>query len=163
MLPRLDRITFPYQILSLAKPQQCINKIKHEIKKQPQKKKIRAITIKKTPNKDIVHVMGDFNAKIGPDAYANWAGTVGRYGTGKTNDRGLRLLEFASSHKLTIANTLYPHKLSRRTTWHALNGRIHNQIDFILPRGLSQVSTSPRPGPTLGLMWEATMTWFYSQ
>ena len=43
-------------------------------------------TIKKTPNKDIVHVMGDFNAKIGPDAYANWAGTVGRYGTGETND-----------------------------------------------------------------------------
>ena len=65
-------------------------------------------TIKKAPKKDIVFVMGDFNAKVGPDAHANWAGTAGKYGTGETNDRGLRLLEFANSHKLTIANTLYP-------------------------------------------------------
>ena len=48
------------------------------------------------------------------------------------NDRGLRLLEFASSHRLTIANTLYPHKTPRRTTWHAPNGTTHNQIDFIM-------------------------------
>ncbi len=26
--------------------------------------------------------------------YAQWAGTVDRYGHGETNDRGLRLLEF---------------------------------------------------------------------
>ena len=80
-------------------------------------------TIKKIPKKDILIVQGDFNAKVGPDAYDNWAGTVGQYGTGNTNDRGLRLLEFAGSQRLTIANTLYPHKLSRRTTWHAPNGK----------------------------------------
>ena len=80
--------------------------------------KIESI-IQKTPKKDLLIVQGDFNAKIGKDAYENWAGTVGRFGTGETNDRGLRLLEFASSHRLTITNTLYPHKISRRTTWHA--------------------------------------------
>ena len=77
-------------------------------------------------------MQGDFNAKIGPDAYKKWADTVGRYGLGETNDRGLRLLEFASSHRLIIANTLYPNKMSRRTTWHAPNGKMHNQIEFIL-------------------------------
>ena len=112
-------------------------------------------TIKKAPKKDIIYIMGDFNAKIGPDAHANWAGTVGKYGTGETNDRGLRLLEFASSHKLTIANTLYPHKLSRRTTWHSPNGKTHNQIDFILvPKRFKSSINKPKtrtfPGADLG-------------
>ena len=56
--------------------------------------------------------------------------TVGRFGTGVTNDRRWRLREFAKSHRLTLANTLLPHKLSRTATWHAPNGPIHNQIDI---------------------------------
>lgn len=88
-------------------------------------------TIKKIPKKDILVIQGDWNAKVGPDAYNQWAGTVGRFGAGETNDRGLRLLEFASRHKLTLANTLFPHKSSLRT-WHAPNGKTHNQIDYIL-------------------------------
>jgi hypothetical protein len=64
--------------------------------------------------------------KVGPDAFKDWAGTVGQFGPGETNDRGLRLLEFAFSQRLTNANTLYPHKLSRRTTWHAPNGKTLN-------------------------------------
>ncbi|XP_076438321.1 uncharacterized protein LOC143277407 [Babylonia areolata] len=98
---------------------------------------------------------GDFNAKIGSDAYNDWAGTVGQYGTGDTNDRGLRLLEFACSQRLTIANALYPHKLSRRTTWHAPNGRTHNQIDFVLtPRrfksSINRAKTRTYPGADIG-------------
>ena len=112
-------------------------------------------TIKKTPRKDILIIQGDFNAKIGPDAYDQWAGTVGQYGTGETNDRGTRLLEFACTHRLTIANTLYPHKRSRRTTWHAPNGKTHNQIDFILtPRrfksGINKAKTRTYPGADIG-------------
>ena len=112
-------------------------------------------TIKKIPKKDILIVQGDFNAKVGPDAYDNWAGTVGQYGTGNTNDRGLRLLEFAGSQRLTIANTLYPHKLSRRTTWHAPNRKTHNQIDFILtPRrfksSINRAKTRTYPGADIG-------------
>ena len=112
-------------------------------------------TIKKTPKKDLLIVQGDFNAKVGPDAYNQWAGTVGQFGIGETNDRGLRLLEFASAHRLTIANTLYPHKQSRRTTWHAPNGKIHNQIDFILtPRrfksSINKARTRTYPGADIG-------------
>ena len=112
-------------------------------------------TLKKVPKKDLIIIQGDSNAKIRPDAYEVWPGTVGRYGVGETNDRGLRLLEFASSHRLTIANTLYPNKTSRRTTWHAPNGKTHNQIDFIMtPRrfksSINRAKTRTYPGADVG-------------
>jgi len=66
-------------------------------------------TIMKIPKKDII-IQGDFNAKVGPESYNQWAGTVDQFGTGENNNRGLRLLEFTCTHRLTIANTLYPHK-----------------------------------------------------
>ncbi|XP_065068153.1 craniofacial development protein 2-like [Rhopilema esculentum] len=53
--------------------------------------------LKTIPRKDVFIVQGDWNAKIGADAFANWKGTIGRFGLGETNDRGLQLLEFASS------------------------------------------------------------------
>ena len=49
--------------------------------------------MKKIPKKDIVIVQGDWNAKIGTDAYTIWKGTVGKFGTGVTNERGERLLD----------------------------------------------------------------------
>ena len=64
--------------------------------------------------------------------YQHRAETVGRFGIGETNDRGWRLLEFSRSYRLTIASTLYPHRLSRTATWHAPNGQVQNQIDFLL-------------------------------
>ena len=88
--------------------------------------------IAKTRKKDILVVQGDWNAKVGPDAYLHWAGTIGRCGIGETNDRGRRLPEFAKSHRLTFANTVHPHRLSRTATRHAPNGQVHNQIDFTL-------------------------------
>jgi len=92
---------------------------------------------------------------VGPDAYQDWSGTVGRFGCGETNDRGIRLLEFAKSNHLTLANTLYPHKVSRRTTWHAPNGQVHNQIDFILTQqrfksSINKAKTRTFPGEDVG-------------
>lgn len=50
-------------------------------------------------------MQGDWNAKVGPEAYESWSGTVGRFGLGETKDCGMRFLEFARSHQLTLANT----------------------------------------------------------
>ena len=112
-------------------------------------------TMKNAPRKDILIVQGDWNAKVGPDAFENWVGTVGRYGIGSTNDRGIRLLEFAKSHNLTIANTLHPHKLSRTATWHSPDGKTHNQIDFILvpqrfKSSVNKAKTRTFPGADIG-------------
>ena len=112
-------------------------------------------TIKTIPKKDILIIQGDWNAKVGPDAYEQWAGTTGKFGIGETNERGLRLLQFARSHRLTLANTLFPHKTSRRTTWHAPNGQVHNQIDFIMTpcrfkSSINKAKTRTYPGADIG-------------
>ena len=111
--------------------------------------------IKVTPKKDFLVIQGDWNAKIGTDTYEHWGGTAGRFGLGETNDRGLRLLDFAKSHKLTVANTLFPHKISRRSTWHAPNGKTHNQIDYILTpqrfkSSINKAQTRTFPGADIG-------------
>ena len=89
-------------------------------------------TLQGLPKQDIHLLMGDWNAKIGPDAYDQWKGTIGHHGLGVTNDRGLRLLEFAKFYELTICNTFQKGKRSRKATWHSPDGRSHNMIDYIM-------------------------------
>ena len=90
------------------------------------------VVIDGIPKKDILVVQGDWNAKIGVDAYKNWKNTCGKYCNTKSNERGLRLLEFAKYNNLIVANTLGTHKTSRISTWHSPNGEHHNQIDYIM-------------------------------
>ena len=89
-------------------------------------------TIDQTPKKDILVVQGDWNAKVGKDAQTDWGEVCGPYCNGETNERGLRLLEFATYNNLVLTNTLGPHKPSRRWTWQSPDGKHHNQIDYIL-------------------------------
>ena len=59
--------------------------------------------IDQTPKKDILVVQGDLNAKVGMDAYENWQGICGPFCNDKTNERGLRLLEFATLVEFVLA------------------------------------------------------------
>ena len=59
-------------------------------------------------------MQGDWNAKVGNDACKNWKYTCGLYSNNEINERGLRLLEFASQNDLKLVNTFGPHKASRR-------------------------------------------------
>ncbi|XP_069995005.1 craniofacial development protein 2-like [Penaeus vannamei] len=59
-------------------------------------------TTKNIPKKDMFIVKGDWNAKIGSDAHAEWPGTAGKFALGCTNERGLRLLEFAKIDYILI-------------------------------------------------------------
>eukprot|EP00794_Sanderia_malayensis_P021057 gene21057-biopygen14625 len=63
--------------------------------------------LRKIPKKDVLIVQRDWNTKIGPDAYQNWKGTVGKFGLGETNERGEKLLEFARRNNLIATNTLF--------------------------------------------------------
>lgn len=47
-------------------------------------------TIRDIPRRNIVIITGDWNAKVGTDAYEHWAGVVGRFGLGRTSERGER-------------------------------------------------------------------------
>ena len=58
--------------------------------------------IDQTPKKDILVVQGDWNAKVGRDACGNWQGICGPFCNDDTNERGLRLLEFATFNDLVL-------------------------------------------------------------
>ena len=80
--------------------------------------------------KDIVIVLGDFNAKVGSERYE---GTVGPYGVGQSNEMGQRLIEFCVRERESfICNTWFQQKLTSRSTWRHPNGKDENQIHYIL-------------------------------
>ena len=90
--------------------------------------------IDQTPKKDILVVQGDWSAKVGRDACGNWQGICEFFCNDDTNERGLRLLQFARFNDFVFAITFGHHKASRRWTWHSPNGQHQNQIDYILVR-----------------------------
>ncbi|CAF1667422.1 unnamed protein product, partial [Adineta ricciae] len=87
--------------------------------------------ISKTDKKDIIIMTGDWNAKIGTDN-ADWKSVMGKYGYGDRNERGERLLEFATTHDLYICNTRFQQKPNRKWTWASPDGIHKNMIDLIL-------------------------------
>ena len=107
-----------------------------------------------SPKKDIIVVQGDWNAKIGEDAVKDWEGICGPNCNTNTNDRGLRLLEFASYNDLKLTNTFGTHKASRKWTWCSPSGDVH-QIDYIMVKRRFQSSvniakTRSFPGADIG-------------
>ncbi|CAF1556205.1 unnamed protein product, partial [Rotaria sordida] len=77
-------------------------------------------TILKAPKKDMLIIIGDWNAKVGDDS-PGWECAMGKYGYGKRNERCEQLLEFATSHNLFICNTAFQQKASRKWTWESPN------------------------------------------
>jgi exonuclease III len=90
--------------------------------------------IARTMEKDPSHfkiIMGDFNAKVGPHQHSDGP-TVGKFGLGDRNERGTRLVQFATSKNLRIANTFYKKRKKKKWTWRSPNGTTKNEIDYIL-------------------------------
>ena len=56
------------------------------------------------PNKDVLFIIGDWNAKVGSQ---ETPGVTGRFGLGVQNEAGQRLIEFCHEVTLVIANTLF--------------------------------------------------------
>ncbi|XP_059045043.1 craniofacial development protein 2-like [Achroia grisella] len=84
-------------------------------------------------------IMGDFNAKIGhPQPHENII--MGKYGYGKRNKRGERLIQFAYENKLSIMNTYFIKKKSRKWMWLSPDQKTKNEIDFILSHNPKSVA-----------------------
>ena len=58
-----------------------------------------------TPIKDVLFIIGDWNAKVGSQ---ETPGVTGKFGLRIRNEAGQRLIEFCQEHELVIANTLLP-------------------------------------------------------
>ena len=57
-----------------------------------------------TPKKDVVFIIGDWNAKVGSQ---ETPGVTGKFGLGVWNETVQRLIEFCQENALVIANTLF--------------------------------------------------------
>ena len=57
-----------------------------------------------TPQKDVLFIIGEWNAKVGSQ---ETPGVTGKFGLGVQNEEGQRLTEFCQENALVIANTLF--------------------------------------------------------
>ena len=57
-----------------------------------------------TPKKDVLSIIGEWNAKVGSQEIP---GVTGKFGLGVQNEAGQRLIEFCQENALVIANTLF--------------------------------------------------------
>ena len=57
-----------------------------------------------TPKKDVLFIIGDWNAKVGTQ---ETPGVTGKFGLGIQNEAEQRLIEFCQENAMVIANTLF--------------------------------------------------------
>ena len=103
-----------------------------------------------TSNKDVLFIIGDWNAKVGSQ---ETPGVTGKFGLGMGNEAEQRLIEFCQENAMVIANTLFQQHKRRLYTWTSPDSQHRNQIDYI---PCSQTwrssikSTKTRPGADCG-------------
>ena len=73
-----------------------------------------------TPKKDVLFIIGDWNAKVGSQ---ETPGITGKFGLGVQNEAGQRLIEFCQENALVIANTLFEQHKRRLYTWTLSDGQ----------------------------------------
>ena len=66
-----------------------------------------------TPPKDVLFIIGGWNAKVG---IQETPGVTGKFGLGVQNEAGQRLIEFCQKNGLVIANTLFQQQKRRLYT-----------------------------------------------
>ena len=82
-----------------------------------------------TPKKDVLFIIGDWNAKVGSQ---ETPGVTGKFGLGMRSEAGQRLIDFCQENALVIANTLFQQHKRRLYTWTSPDGQYQSQIDYIL-------------------------------
>ena len=113
-----------------------------------------------TPKKDVLFIIGDWNAKVGSQ---ETSGVTGKFGLGLQNEAGQRLIEFCQENALVIANTLFQQHKRRLYSWTSPDGQHRNQIDYILcsQRWRSSIQwTKTRRGADCGSDHELLITKF---
>ena len=110
-----------------------------------------------TPKKDVLLIIGDWNAKVGSQ---ETPGVTGKFGLGVQNEAGQRLTEFCQENTLIIATTLFQQHKRRLYTWTSPDGQHRNQIDYILCSQIwrsSVQSAKIRPGADCGSDYDSLL------
>ena len=73
-----------------------------------------------TPKKDVLFIIGDWNAKVGSQ---ETPGETGKFVLGVQNEAGQRLIGFFQENALVIANTLFQQHKRRLYIWTSPDGQ----------------------------------------
>ena len=73
-----------------------------------------------TPEKDVLFITGDWNAKVGSQEIL---GVTGKFGLAIQNEAGQRLTEVCQENTLVIANTFFQQHKRRLYTWTSPDGQ----------------------------------------
>ena len=73
-----------------------------------------------TPKKEVLFILGDWNAKVGSQEIP---GVTGKFGLGVKNEAGQRLIEFCQEKALVRASTLFQQHKRRLYTWTSPDGQ----------------------------------------
>ena len=72
------------------------------------------------PKKDVLFIIGDWNAKVGSQ---ETPGGTGKFGRGMRKEAGQRLIVFFQENALVVANTLFQQHKRRLCTWTSPDGQ----------------------------------------
>ena len=73
-----------------------------------------------TSKKDVLFILGDWNAKVGSQ---ETPGVTGKFGLGVQNKAGQRLIRVLPKNALVIANALFQQHKRRLYTWTSPDGQ----------------------------------------
>ena len=88
--------------------------------------------------KDLLIMMGDFNAKIGKDNIGKEL-VMGKEGLGEINENGELFTDYCHFNSLVTGGSVFTHKRIHKTTWISPDHQTENHIDHIC------ISVSPVP------------------
>ena len=74
-----------------------------------------------TPKKDVLFIIGDWNAKVGSQEIL---GVTGKFGLGVQNEAGQRLTEFCQENTLVIVNTFFQQHKGQLYMWTPPSARL---------------------------------------
>jgi len=87
-------------------------------------------TITTVRKRDVIIVMGDMNAKVGPNN-EGLEHVMGRHGIGNMNENGELFSKLCASCDLIIGCTIFPQKTCHRVSWVSPDNITENQIGHL--------------------------------
>ena len=115
-----DLCSFPRQIIQYhSNPSLCPSSNAEEAEVERFYEDLQGL-LELTPKKDVLFIIGNWNAKVGSQ---ETPGVTGKFGLGIWNEAGQRLIEFHQEKALVITNTLFQQHKRRLYTWTSPDGQ----------------------------------------
>ena len=82
-----------------------------------------------TPPKDVIFIIGDWNAKVGSQEIP---GVTGKFGLGVQNEAGQRLIEFCQENALEFCQEKHPLPTTQEDSTHGHHQMVNTEIRLII-------------------------------